>query len=89
MFSDFYTMQVAIKTELCLGKGKHTEPLRTCHSVVSSMGSWHSSSEACVPDLSPRAPLSTPRNSARVPDYFCSGFAPDPDCPHAQASPLC
>lgn len=79
--------QVAVKSEAILVKGGNAEALHPSHSLVSSMGSWHSSTEACVPDLSPHAPLLGTARSRSVPDYFRSGFAPDPDCPDSQARP--
>ncbi|EIE27541.1 hypothetical protein COCSUDRAFT_55540 [Coccomyxa subellipsoidea C-169] len=79
--------QVTVKSEAILVKGGNAEALHPSHSLVSSMGSWHSSTEACVPDLSPREPLMGTARSRSVPDYFRSGFAPDPDCPDSQARP--
>ena len=74
-------MQIQIKAE---APGKAREEEAALHPSY-SMGSWNSSSEACVPDLSPRAPVGTPRNCARVPDCFRGNFQLESGSANGQA----
>lgn len=79
-------MQVQIKAEAPAKATKGTEEEAALHPAY-SMGSWNSSSEACVPDLSPRAQAGTPRNCARVPDCFRGNFQLESNCANGQACP--
>ncbi|BDA48698.1 probable zinc finger protein CONSTANS-LIKE 6 at C-terminar half [Coccomyxa sp. Obi] len=88
--SDTLPAKAQIKAEAPAKVMKCTEEEAALHPAY-SMGSWNSSSEACVPDMSPRGPLGTPRSCARVPDCFHGNFHPESDSANGQiqAAYLC